>query len=500
MGWGEIYKSFDGGGSWVLLADSSIFADAVEVLAIAPGNGTTPSVIYAGLATYGLYASADDGATWYGTGLWADNYYSASTISALAVDSLNPATLYAVASTWDPQWWYWTPVPDASGVLKSTDAGATFSPVNSGLTDRLRALGLDDYVRALSIDPKTPATLYAGTSGGVLKSTDGGASWCLTGLFQHSLLASIGVGDVTGGTSVTGRVTLAQPAPAGGVAIALSVTPSEAGTVPATVTVPAGDISATFTLSTNTVTASNVIRVSATLGDAVRQAQVVVYERTHLKLSLRHAVAGGTSSQGSVWVVGKPFYQLVPLWLSSSNPAVADVPGYGSTFGTYGIDFMITTRPVAIDTPVTITAQVRMPNDEYLTTSAVIIVTPKPTAVTSVTLNPSTIPGGSNVSSSATVTLNGAAPANPPLMVSYSSSNPAVVANGSVQVPWGETSVTFPISAGPVTSITTVAISASFNGSSRSAILTVTTPTAFGAIEKYGVSAGTLVVVTQPHA
>ena len=29
----------------------------------------------------------------------------------------------------------------------------------------------------LAIDPQTPATLYAGTSSGVFRSTDGGAGW-----------------------------------------------------------------------------------------------------------------------------------------------------------------------------------------------------------------------------------------------------------------------------------------------------------------------------------
>ena len=32
-------------------------------------------------------------------------------------------------------------------------------------------------IRALAIDPATPTTLYAGTYGGVFKSTDGGGSW-----------------------------------------------------------------------------------------------------------------------------------------------------------------------------------------------------------------------------------------------------------------------------------------------------------------------------------
>ena len=52
-------------------------------------------------------------------------------------------------------------------MFKSTNGGATWSAVNTGLTDT--------YVNALAIDPATPATLYAGTwGGGVFKSTNGG--------------------------------------------------------------------------------------------------------------------------------------------------------------------------------------------------------------------------------------------------------------------------------------------------------------------------------------
>src|SRR3989442_9845114 len=55
-----------------------------------------------------------------------------------------------------------------SGLYKTTDGGSSWSP--AGLTN-LR-------VRALAVDPQSPATHYAGTSGGgVFKSTDGGESW-----------------------------------------------------------------------------------------------------------------------------------------------------------------------------------------------------------------------------------------------------------------------------------------------------------------------------------
>src|SRR3989449_3553889 len=61
---------------------------------------------------------------------------------------------------------------------------------------------------ALAIDPLTPTTLYAGTSGGVFKSTDGGASWSASGLINVSALAIDPLTPTTlyAGTSVFGGV------------------------------------------------------------------------------------------------------------------------------------------------------------------------------------------------------------------------------------------------------------------------------------------------------
>jgi len=55
------------------------------------------------------------------------------------------------------------------GVFKSTNGGGHWSAVNAGLTNT--------NVRALAIDPVTPTTLYAGTGRGVFKSTNGGGHW-----------------------------------------------------------------------------------------------------------------------------------------------------------------------------------------------------------------------------------------------------------------------------------------------------------------------------------
>ena len=55
-------------------------------------------------------------------------------------------------------------------MFKSTNGGAAWSVVNTGLTYTA--------VHALVIDPNSPSTLYAGTGGGgVFKSTNGGAAW-----------------------------------------------------------------------------------------------------------------------------------------------------------------------------------------------------------------------------------------------------------------------------------------------------------------------------------
>ena len=57
-----------------------------------------------------------------------------------------------------------------SGIFKSTDNGASWTKNNAGM-DKL-------YVRSLAIDPASPSTIYAGTDNGdVYKSTDGARSW-----------------------------------------------------------------------------------------------------------------------------------------------------------------------------------------------------------------------------------------------------------------------------------------------------------------------------------
>jgi photosystem II stability/assembly factor-like uncharacterized protein len=80
---------------------------------------------------------------------------------SLAIDPQTPGVLYATSY--------------GGGVFKSTDGGATWAAINSGLPSGL--------AMAIVVDPQTPSTVYVtvapavGIIGGAFKSTDGGVNW-----------------------------------------------------------------------------------------------------------------------------------------------------------------------------------------------------------------------------------------------------------------------------------------------------------------------------------
>jgi hypothetical protein len=286
---------------------------------------------------------------------------------------------------------------------------------------------------------------------------------------------SVNPTSVTGGNSSTGTVTLSGPAPAGGAIVALSSGNTTVASVPPSVTVAAGATTATFTVSTTAVAGSTTVTISATYGSATRSALLTVTPAspppaTLSSLSLNPtSVTGGNSSTGTVTLSGPAPAGGAQVALSSSNTTVARVPSTVTvTAGATSASFTVSTSAVAASSTVNISAIYGGANK-----SASLTVTPAPPpppTLASLTLNPANVFGGQ--SSTGTVTLTGPAPAGG-AQVFLSSSNGAARVPSSVIVPAGATSATFTVNTSFVLISTSATISATYNGTTRTATLSV---------------------------
>ncbi|HZT42188.1 MAG TPA: hypothetical protein VFA07_08360 [Chthonomonadaceae bacterium] len=149
--------------------------------------------------------------------------------------------------------------------------------------------------------------------------------------------------------------------------------------------------------------------------------------------------------------------------LASSNTTVAAVPqtvtvAAGATSAT----FPITTTYVSTPTTVTLTAARAVTKSLTLTV--------QPISLSKLTLTPSTVTGSNSVIGK--VGLNGPAPLGG-IVVSLSNTNPAATVPSSVTVKAGASSVSFTIKTVAVTTSTTGTVTASYNGVTRSVLLTV---------------------------
>jgi photosystem II stability/assembly factor-like uncharacterized protein len=177
---GGVWKSTDYGNSWQPIFDkeptSSIGAIAVAI--------SDPDVIYVGTGEstirpdqatgMGMYKSTDAGKTWQFIGL-----KETQDIAMIAVDPHNPDRVFAAAMGH-----VYGPNPER-GIFRSLDGGKTWKKV----------LYTNEYVSGddVEIDPANPNIVYAtmwqqqqapwengsfaGTEGGIFKSTDGGSTW-----------------------------------------------------------------------------------------------------------------------------------------------------------------------------------------------------------------------------------------------------------------------------------------------------------------------------------
>lgn len=276
---------------------------------------------------------------------------------------------------------------------------------------------------------------------------------------------SVSPSAVFGGDGAQGTVVLGTAAPTGGKIIPLSSSNPAAAAVPASVTVAAGATTATFPVVTSSVSASTPVTISAAFAGGTRNAVLTVAPRSVSAVSVSPtSIVGGGTAQGTVTLPLPAGAQGAAVQLSSSDPAHAGVPASVTVpAGASSASFSITTVPVATSTPVTVSAT-------YGTTASAVLMV-GPLAVSALSLNPASVVGGS--ASTATVALNGAAPAGGALVALTSSAPATAAVPASVTVPAGASSVSFAVTTSAVAASTTVTIAASFGGATASALLTV---------------------------
>jgi uncharacterized protein (TIGR03437 family) len=164
---GAIYKSLDGGVSWSRILETQ--SGGISQIEIDPQDSR---VLLAADSRGNILKSVDSGITWTTRPVGGPLYpYSA----ALEIDPRHPSfVVYSTAESYS--------APDF--VARSFDGGETWQ--------RMRLPGVpntqwDRWIYGFAFDPLIPGTLYAGGGGGVIRSTDWGATWTdmSDGLVEH---------------------------------------------------------------------------------------------------------------------------------------------------------------------------------------------------------------------------------------------------------------------------------------------------------------------------
>ncbi|MGB7922528.1 MAG: FG-GAP-like repeat-containing protein [Pyrinomonadaceae bacterium] len=183
---------------------------------------------------------------------------------------------------------------------------------STGLT-----VGLSSNSTAVSVSPQV--NIPAGAQSQTFPITTAVVSGAQTGAITAKLgeatkTASLGIKGLTlsslqlsqnavaGGNSVTGTLTLSGPAPSTGSIITLSDNIAAAN-LPASITIPVGSTSATFTITTATVTANQAGAVTAAYNGLGKSAPFTVRPVGVLSVEVSPAlITGGNAANGTVFL------------------------------------------------------------------------------------------------------------------------------------------------------------------------------------------------------
>lgn len=279
---------------------------------------------------------------------------------------------------------------------------------------------------------------------------------------------------VVGGNNSTGTVTLTGTA-----STALTVTlssNSDRAVVPASVTIPAGQSSATFTVTTLGVNANTTARITATAGNSVTT-DLVITPPTSMTMSVSPStLTAGASATGTVTVNGKAGSSGIAVALTSSATGVGTVTPATVTIASGASSATFTFKAAAspVGTTTTVTAKSTTP---ILTASANVQVS---SSSMTLTVSPSTIKGGN--ATLLTITLPSPAPTGG-LIVKLVSDNAAVIVPAQITIAAGQSTRAFGIKTLAVTAQRTVNITATATGLSERKAAVIVAPPAVKTVE-----------------
>jgi hypothetical protein len=215
--------------------------------------------------------------------------------------------------------------------------------------------------------------------------------------------------SVTGGSSATAWVELNGFAPPGGLTVGLSSS-STLARVPATATVPAGNLRLAVPVQTSEVQADTPVTITASYQGQQQQGRLTLQPGIPPdSLTIDPATTVGTQGSSGVVRIASPATRDTQVSLTSSHPGIASVPA-------------------------SVTIPIHSPHAGFS------ITTTKPAASTVVTITATA--GG--VSKSTTLTVHPVAPAPPPPLAAPTLSTPAngarVTRNQSITFDWSDVS------------------------------------------------------------
>lgn len=443
----------DGG----LAIDSLTLTGFVEVWTLASQQKLT---IRSGCAVVNSVAFSPDGTTVADTGQSPQGGFIVEVWNALTGA---PEATYSLNSGWVSSSIAFT--PDGSTIYVGTTAG--LYAINAIAGNTLYNNGLLGVlpVTCLSVSPNGQ---FVGVGGGLANANESWMAVLDNPLYKAYQIQSLSFNptSVIGGTSSTGTITITRSAPAGGITISLGVQQGGPASVPATVVIPAGQTSATFSVTTSPVSAAASSTVTASYQGSSKSASIVVNPPTLSGLSLTPgAVVGGNNSTGTVTLSGPAPSPGIVLSLSSNSSSAGVPTSVTVESGATSANFTVTTQGVATPTSASIAAA------NGGTTGAVTLKI-NPASLVSVAFSPTSVVGGN--SGQGTVSLDGNAPSSGVTISLSTSKTPSGVSfPSSVTISGGSRTATFSVATQPVAAAEALKLNATLGGNSFSATLTI---------------------------